>query len=200
MDTQNVRNQNVLSRDRIESLPVAQSTQGYAAITLGVVIPAPQQDVGGNRGESVTGSQVHGNRSTDSSRTYDGMGLNTMLGTGAGINYYFKINSIMSQEVALTTDGQSAEYETGGLVTNVVPREGGNRWSAYGVGAFSNKDLQNSNLTDELKQRGLVGTPKAKLIYDGGFGAGGPLQEGQAVVLRGGPIVGRSAGAGRPLL
>ena len=40
------------------------------------------------------------------------MGLNTMLGSGAGINYYFKINSVMSQEVTLTTDGLSAEYET----------------------------------------------------------------------------------------
>jgi hypothetical protein len=47
---------------------------------------ATQQDNGGNRGESVTASIIHGNRAGDAARQPDGMGINTMLGTGGGVN------------------------------------------------------------------------------------------------------------------
>ena len=111
-------------------------------------------------------------------RTFDGMGLNTMLGTGAGINYYFKINSVMSQEVTLTTDGQSAEYETGGLVTNVVPRDGGNRWS--GVRGRCVLQQEPAELQPDRRAESSEDcspTPVAKVIYDAGFGVGGPLRQ-----------------------
>jgi hypothetical protein len=177
VDIQNVRTQSVLSRDKLEMLPAAHTTQGYAALTLGVQMSQAQQDVGGNRGESVTPSRVHGNRETDAARTLDGMGINTMLGTGAGINYYYKLNDVMAQEVTLVTDGQSAEYETGGLVTNIVPKSGGNAFTFYGSAAYSNKDLQSSNYSDDLKARGLATPPSAKRISDFGGGVGGPIKK-----------------------
>jgi len=177
VDIQNVRTQSVLSRDELEILPAAHTTQGYAALTLGVQMSQAQQDVGGNRGESVTPSRVHGNRETDAARTLDGMGINTMLATGAGINYYYKLNDVMAQEVSLVTDGQSAEYETGGLVTNIVPKTGGNRWSFYGNAAYTNKNLQSGNVSEKARARGLAATPKAKLISDFGVGMGGPIKQ-----------------------
>ena len=177
VDIQNVRTQSVLSRDELEILPAAHTTQGYAALTLGVQMSQAQQDVGGNRGESVTPSRVHGNRDTDAARTLDGMIINTMLGTGAGINYYYKLNDVMAQEVTIVTDGQSSEYETGGLVTNIVPKAGGNAFNWYGNAAYTNKNLQNSNYTDALRLRGLAAVPSAKLISDFGFGIGGPIKK-----------------------
>jgi hypothetical protein len=175
VDTQNVRSQNVLSREELEAIPAAHTTQGWAALTLGVTLPAAQQDVGGNRGESITASGIHGNRSGDSARQLDGMGINTMLGNGAGGNYYYKISDLMAQEVTLTTNGMSAEQETGGIVTNVVPRDGGNRFSLYSNNAYADRNLQSSNYSDGLKARGLPTPPSVKRIYDTGIGVGGPI-------------------------
>jgi len=98
-----------------------------------------------------------------------------MLGTGAGINYYYKINDLIAQEVTLTTDGMSAEQETGGIMTNVVPRDGGNRFSLFSNNSFANGDFQSTNTTDELKRRGLATPPSVKRIYDTGAGVGGPI-------------------------
>ena len=166
----------MLSRNVLETVPSAHTTQGYASLTLGVSIISQQQDVGGNRGESVTASSIHGNRSADASRTLDGMGINTMLGTGGGVNYYYKINDVMAQEVTITTDGHSAEYETGGIVTNVVPKAGGNIFSLYGNGAYADKNFQSNNYSDALKARGLAVPPSVKRVDDFGVGVGGPIK------------------------
>jgi hypothetical protein len=177
VDTQNVRNQSVLSRNVLEAIPAAHTTQGYAALTLGVSIISQQQDVGGNRGESVTASSIHGNRSADASRTLDGMGINTMLSTGGGVNYYYKINDVMAQEVTVTTDGQSAEYETGGIVTNIVPKAGGNVFSLYSNASYADKNFQTNNYSDELRARGLAVPPSVKRVGDFGVGVGGPIKQ-----------------------
>ena len=200
VDTQNVRNQSVLSREVLEVVPASHSTQGYAALTLGVNILSTQQDVGGNRGESVTASQIHGNRSTDASRTLDGMGINTMLGTGGGVNYYYKINDIMAQEVTITTDGQSAEYETGGMVTNIVPKDGGNRFALY-----SNFSVLEQGPPEQQLHRRPAGTgPSHTAGGEAGLRRGRrhrrTHQARQAVVLRGQSRLGRPAGAGGAVL
>lgn len=175
VDTQNVRKQNILSREILEAIPAAHTTQGWAAITLGVSVISTQQDVGGNRGESVTASSIHGNRAGDAARQLDGMGINTMLGTGGGVNYYYKMNDIMAQEVTVVTDGMSAEQETGGLLTNIVPRDGGNLFKVYSNFSFANRELQANNYSDELRNRGLASPPSVKEIYDAGVGVGGPI-------------------------
>ena len=112
-------------------MPAAHTTQGYAALTLGVNIS--RHAAGRRRQPRRIGHRVAAFTATarpTRPRTLDGMGINTMLGTGGGVNYYFKINDVMAQEVTITTDGQSAEYETGGIVTNIVPKDGGNRLRA----------------------------------------------------------------------
>ena len=52
VDAQNVRTQNVFSREVLDALPTLKSLQSYAALTLGASFSsAADQDVGGSRGE-----------------------------------------------------------------------------------------------------------------------------------------------------
>jgi len=58
---------------------------------------------------------------------------------------------------------------------NTIPREGGNRFSGTGFGAFTNHNLQASNLSPELEAWGLTVVNGVRKIYDVNGLFGGPV-------------------------
>ena len=80
-----------------------------------------------------------------------------------------------SQEISLETSGLSAESETSGVRTNLIPRDGGNTFKGVFIGAFSNHDLQSDNLNDDLKATGLTSVTTVKRSYDVDPAWGGPI-------------------------
>jgi hypothetical protein len=60
---------------------------------------------------------------------------------------------------------------------NMIPKEGSNTFRFNITGMFTNRSLQNSNLTDDLINRGLKEVPKVDRMYDSGFTIGGPIQQ-----------------------
>ena len=86
VDTQNVRTQNVLSREVLDTIPTGKTIQGYAALTVGATAVGfgPEQDVGGNKGESPGSIRIHGNREFDLKLLWDGMRFNGAYGAGGG--------------------------------------------------------------------------------------------------------------------
>src|SRR5262249_45496516 len=106
---------------------------------------------------------------------HDGMRYNSLIGNGTARGYY--VNSASAQEIVIETGaGGSAEYETGGVHLNVVPRDGGNRFSAFAFGSYTNDNLQSNNLTDQLRAQGLTSVNQSNLIYDGNGSVGGPIK------------------------
>ena len=81
VDVQNTRTRNVLSREVLDTLPTFKTTGGFLAVTLGSAAPG-NQDVGGNKGESIAGMSIHGSRTGDLRWKQDGMSWNSVLGTG----------------------------------------------------------------------------------------------------------------------
>jgi len=175
VDTQNVRQQNVLTREVLDALPVRTSTQAFAAVTLGASVATTRQDVGGSSGEFTAGAAIHGILGGESTTNFDGMRAQILLGNGGGGVRWFKLNQVMAEEVTLQTGGISAESEAGGFVQNVVPKDGGNTFRIYDNGNYTGRGLQNTNVTDELRARGLQATPAEEHIYDAGAGVGGPI-------------------------
>ena len=175
VDVQNVRQQTVLTREVLGTVPTGKTIQAYASLIIAAQLPASAQDVGGNQGESPTTFAVHGGRGGDLKLQLDGMGYNYMSGSGGGGGRNFVVNQVSVQEVSLQTDGNSAEVETGGVQMNIVPREGGNALKMYGIVNFTNSDLQNDNINDGLKARGLAASTPIKKIWDNGIGLGGPF-------------------------
>ena len=70
---------------------------------------------------------IHGGRGNDS-RTYSD-GLNIGWAGGGGGQWGNMVNVAGAQEVVLSTSGGLGEAETGGVILNVIPREGGNTFS-----------------------------------------------------------------------
>ena len=60
---------------------------------------------------------------------------------------------------------------------NVVPKSGGNTFSAYFNTDYTNGSLQTNNLNDDLGARGLTTVTELKKVYDIGGGVGGPIMQ-----------------------
>jgi len=178
VDVQNVRTQNVFSRETLDALPSAKTLQGYAALTLGATFTnAADQDVGGNRGEmgGLGAFTVHNSRAADGRVTIDGMPFGQLTGDqGASSRGQF-VNQLAVEETAIQTGGFTAEYEVAGPAANIVPKDGSNSLKFTFAGNGTGSRFQSSNLTDELRQRGVATAPKVKKIYDVGGALGGRI-------------------------
>ena len=71
-----------------------------------------------------------------------------------------------AQEVVLTISGGLADAETGGVVVNVIPREGANNFNGQFNVSGSNSSLQGSNYTERLKAKGLRSPSELISVYD----------------------------------
>jgi hypothetical protein len=172
IDTQSTRQTRVLTREVLDTIPVTKTQQGFAAITLGGVVPLNRHDVGGSTGELTTGITYHG--VTDSLIYVDGAPI--MSVNGAGTARYFRPNEASAEEVNVQISNASAESEAGGVVTNYVPKDGGNTFKFTSMGNYTSQHFQGSNLTDAIHQANpTLRSYKADKIYDSSASLGGPI-------------------------
>jgi hypothetical protein len=179
VDIQNVRTQNVLSREALDALPTGKSIPALAALTVGmssVGVGGAGQDVGGNKGEQLTSLTIHGSDVGDNRFLYDGMRYQQTVGTSAGYSRHFFVNQNDVQEIVVEVSGMTAETDSGGVVVNVVPKSGGNVFRGNLAFNGVNDDFQSDNLGADLRARGLTTTSTVKKIYDAGGGFGGPIK------------------------
>lgn len=174
VDVQNVNTQQTLSRQILDTVPTGKTWAGYAALTVGLQASV-RGDVGGSKGDVYAYVSINGSRSTDGAAQVDGLSINDQTQSSGGTSKHFIINQSAIQEVVIATAGSSAEQQTGGVIANNVPRDGGNRFSFYTNLSGTSGDLQSSNLDDTLRQRGVRTQGQLKKIYDFQFAGGGPI-------------------------
>ncbi len=174
VDTQNTRQQNLVSAQLLDALPTSSKalnsilvlTPGLSGVAAGV--GASQ---GTYRSSSVNAS-YHGK--SGSKIQFDGMSiLNTNSGVGAT---GYIVNGAVVDEMLVEAGGASAESAVSGFTVNFVPKEGGNAFKFSASGVFANDSLQSDNLTSELRARGLTTGTKVLKTYDGVATLGGPIK------------------------
>ena len=93
-----------------------------------------------------------------------------------GANAISSINPVTVQEVALQlTGGLTAEAQSGGIQTNAVLRDGGNRFTGSLIFDYGNRELQGNNVDSELQARGVTNAAYIKSNRDIAVGVGGPV-------------------------
>ena len=102
--------------------------------------------------------------------------MNAGGSTGGGTSSSIYYNPAMIQEITMEVGAQSVTSETSGVSINVVPREGGNRFSATFIANGTTESLQSNNLNDELVGQGITTPQKNKEIWDLNPGGGGPIK------------------------
>jgi len=170
VDVQTTAQHKVVSGDVLYSLPLTKEMGGFAKVTVGATIRATAQDVGGNIDPMNGYTVIHGGHYTDNRALLDGMQFN---GEGNGRGFYF--NPAAASEVSVQLGGQTAEFENGGAQANLVPKDGGNRFSGMFSFNYAGKAVLSDNLTAGLEARGLKAVNTTDRTYDGNVAVGGPI-------------------------
>ncbi len=174
VDVQNTSQTKVVSGELLYALPLTKEMGGLAKVTVGVMIPPTAQDVGGNIDPMNAYPVIHGGHTGDNRAMLDGMQFN---GEGQGRGFYF--NPSAAQEASVQLGGQTAEFENGGFQANMVPKDGGNRFSGIISGNYANHDMVSNNLTQAVKDRGLTTVNTTNRTYDANAAIGGPIKQDQ---------------------
>ena len=154
VDVQNVTQQRVMTHDLLDATPVGSKV----AAAVGVFIPGivvSSQDVGGTQSTALGTLAIHGGRSGEMLILMDGMDASNGQGRG-GAYTTVEGNDAAITEMSLQTSALTAESELGGVVTNIIPRDGGNTFKGSAFGAYTNNSLQGSNLTPRLVALGAL--------------------------------------------
>jgi carboxypeptidase family protein len=170
VDIQNVQERKVLSQDVLNSLPTLRTPQSFVPYIPGV------QGGLGEIGRDTANLSIHGSRPGEANVAVDGFEDHSLQGTG-GAAFIYYINQGSVQEVAVEVSGQSAEQQSAGIRTNLIPKEGGNRFSGFLFAGYGGHATQADNLTDDLRARGLTAVNSLKKIYDVNPAWGGPIKQ-----------------------
>ena len=170
VDVQNIQVQVTIPRETLDALPT--SRRPAQLVTL-----IPAANAGGTNYHDVGGVGsdrgffgVHGQRPDD--MTYNISGMDNRAFSGGGFQY----NAHTFAEVVVETAAGSAESTTGGVQINIVPKDGGNRFSGSASIELTGPGLTSDNVNDKLRARGLFGAPSVRQYYDVGAGVGGPIK------------------------
>jgi Carboxypeptidase regulatory-like domain len=172
VDVQNTQRQVVLNRDLMDAVPTSRSYSGLASLMPGVRMS--NTDVGGNQQMEQIYMTVNGSRQTDTTVQVDGMNLNSLMNDGQ-VQAYF--SDAAMAEVTYQTSGVTADVSTGGVRINMIPKDGGNRFSGQAFVGGTDGDWQADNVTDELRAKGLTRGSRVAHITDFNVGVGGPIKK-----------------------
>jgi hypothetical protein len=113
---------------------------------------------------------AYGSLANDTALQVDGMSVMTLLNQGSISGVYH--NQGAYQEMSYQVVAGTAESQTGGVLINMIPKEGGNRVSFDGVALYTNKDLQSANNAGT----GLANPSSLYNLYDFNATVGGPVR------------------------
>jgi hypothetical protein len=173
VDMQNVIKRQVVAKDTIDAMPTSKNWSTIGIMTVGV--SSNQNDVGGSAGEHQNQLKAHGGSFNDRLVQLDGL-----MNANMACNYSctgISTNDASTQELSYEFGAISAEVAGGGVRVNIIPKDGGNRFSGSGFFNFSNDTLQGNNIDDTLRLQGVPTGDSILRIHDVSGALGGPLKK-----------------------
>jgi Carboxypeptidase regulatory-like domain len=176
VDVQNVIQQRTINTEIISKIPSGRTEQTVASVIPGMQVQAVSnpvtQDVGGSTGDMRQTLGMHGSKQADFNEMIEGVPMNAMTAyyTG-GMN----MDSGAVQEFTYEYGAVSAERSAGGVLVNIIPKDGGNRFSGSLFVSGANQNFQSNNIDSGLQARGVRGLNKLDKVWDENAGVGGPI-------------------------
>lgn len=166
VDVQQTRRQFVATREILDAIPTPRTIEARSLLIPGV------RNTG--MAEGVYWPTVHGSAAGDALTYNDGMRATSVIDDG---NYKigWETNDAATQEVTYETGGAPAEAQVGGMVTNAIPKEGGNTFSGMAFTYYGSGDLQNDNRTPALREL-VRATSRLGYSIDINPAFGGPIK------------------------
>jgi hypothetical protein len=172
VDVQNTGRNQVINREALDALPTGRSLHAIGQLVVGVTMSRP--DVGGSAAMQQTYMSIHGMASTQNTIEVDGLASAESLSDGTNPQYW---PQAFIQEMVYQTSGVGTDAAGGGVRANAIPRDGGNIYSGnFFLSGYPGKWVS-SNVSPELRTRGLGASNKVDLSYDSEGAIGGPLKQ-----------------------
>lgn len=172
VDTTQMGTATNFTQDELSKIPTSRDPWALLRTVPGVVVD--RINIAGNETGQQSGFASKGTRREDAVWTLDGVVVTDMAAVGASPTY-FDMDSF--DEIQISTGGQDIGQPTGGVGLNFVVKRGTNEYKGTARTYFTNDDLEDSNVPDELRARGV--TPRTadhnEQIQEWGFELGGPL-------------------------
>jgi len=170
VDARTSTRQLALTQEILDSLPFPRSPVTLAAVLPGVTCTT--RDVGGLAFTFSQTCAAHGGSGGDQRITMDGMNLG-VIQTPESSN--FIPNTEATQEIVIETAGSGAVWQTSGVKTSFIPRDGGNtlRGSLFATAAFGR--MQSRNLSHDLVEQGATVADALDRTMDVNPVVGGPI-------------------------
>ena len=157
------------TQEMLQEVPSARDPWVILQQTPGLLMT--KENVGGSESGQQSGYTSRGGMSWNNMWNMDGVPITDMDATGASPMYY---DFDTFEEIQITTSGQDASMQTGGVSINFVTRRGTNKFQVIGRAYFTNEKLQGDNRTQELIDLDYVGN-QIDQIMDYGLQVGGPI-------------------------
>ena len=168
VDLRSTGRQQTLSQEILNSVPTGSTAQSYA-----MLLPSVTQNMGTitTAPNSFRWADMQFRGSREASTAVDGFDTSHRL-NGEGSQY--QVNEGMVQEIVVSLGSAGAETQGAGIMINVIPKSGGNRFSGSFASHWANEDFVNDNVTDDLRALGLT-TQSVRKSWDFNPSFGGPI-------------------------
>jgi Carboxypeptidase regulatory-like domain len=173
VDVQTTQQRDVLTRDVLDALPTGRNYQ-----TIGSALPGVSMgrfDVGGSTAMQQSTVITAGSIGGDMAMLVDGMNISSSLTSGSVPAVYH--NDGAYQEYVYQVSGANAEFSSGGVTINMIPKEGGNTVKSDGVALFTNTHFQTQNVDDAQRAQGVVAPAKIDKTWDYNSSWGFPIKQ-----------------------
>ncbi len=173
VDVQTTQRRDVLTRDVLDALPTGRNYQ-----TIGSTLPGVSMgrfDVAGSTAMQQGSVMTNGSLGGDMALLVDGMNIQSSLSSGSTPAVYH--NDDAYQEYVFQVSGGAAESQSGGVVINMIPKEGSNTLKGDGLAIYSNGNFQSSNVSDDQRARGVTQPPQLDKTRDYAASVGFPIRK-----------------------
>jgi len=171
VDVQSSRRETVINNDVIQAIPATRTVGSLLNATAGLTVdnngvaPTP----------TMTFFSARGGQTNEGRMSVNGMTVAAAF-NGGGVSSYI-LDTVNVDEVSVTVSGGMGESDIGAPNMNLVPRQGGNRFTGQ---AFINEAgdwSRGSNLDDSLRAAGIRETPGIIKSYDTSITYSGPIKK-----------------------
>jgi hypothetical protein len=179
VDTKKTGTSTTLTKEELGQVPNSRDPWAVLRTIPGVLVD--RVNIAGNESGQQSSYQGKGSSPADSVWNMDGVVITDMAAIGASPTYF---DYDAFEEISVSTGGSDLKMATGGIGLNFVTKRGTNNFHGAIRGYFTHKDLQTTNIPDELKADARLRLPDGTFsdkadhidqIADYGFDLGGPI-------------------------
>jgi hypothetical protein len=179
VDIKKVGTATTLTKEELSQVPNSRDPWAVLRTIPGVLVD--RVNIAGNESGQQSSFQGKGASTADAMWNMDGVVITDMAAIGASPTYF---DYDAFEEINVTTGGGDLKVATGGIGLNFVTKRGTNNFHGALRGYFTHKDLQTTNIPDELKNDARLRLPDGSFsdkadhidqIADYGADLGGPI-------------------------